>query len=68
MASKTEKLQTLANELRTDDQCEFWIEYRPNRGWYAVADESRWFGDEGTYLGVAHVDAVLRRCSVGMSG
>ena len=55
--SKTEKLQALANELRTDDQCEFWIEYRPNRGWYAVATESRWFGDEGTYLGAVYKDA-----------
>ena len=55
--SKTEKLQTLADELRTDDQHEFWIEYRPNRGWYAVATESRWFGDEGEYLGAVYKDA-----------
>ena len=55
--SKTDKLQTLANELRTDDQYEFWIEYRPNRGWYAVATESRWFGDDGEYLGAVYQDA-----------
>ena len=55
--TKGEKLQQLASELRTDDQCEFWIEYRPNRGWYAVATESRWFGDEGEYLGRVYQDA-----------
>ena len=55
--SKTEKLQALANELRTDDQHEFWIEYRPNRGWYAVATESRWIGDEGTCLGAVYKEA-----------
>lgn len=55
--NKTEKLQTLANELHTDDQCEFWIEYRPNCGWYAVASESRWIGDEGEYLGRVYQDA-----------
>lgn len=57
MTSKTEKLQTLANERRTDEQYEFRIEYRPMRGWYAVADESRWIGDEGEYLGAVYKDA-----------
>jgi hypothetical protein len=57
MTSKTEKLQTLANELRTDEQYQLWIEYRPNRGWYAVADEARWIGDEGEYLGAVYKDA-----------
>ena len=39
MPTKQEQLQELANELRTDHQHEFWIEYRPNRGWFAVASE-----------------------------
>ena len=50
MATKTERLQSLAYELRTDDQHEFWIEFRPNQGWYAVT-EARWVGDDGEYLG-----------------
>ena len=55
--SKQEMLQALADELRTDHQFEFWIEYRPNRGWYAAASESRWLGDEGEYLGRVYQDA-----------
>jgi len=54
---KQEQLQALASELCTDDQCEFWIEYRPNRGWFAVATESRWFGDDGEYLGRVYQEA-----------
>lgn len=55
--TKQEQLQALASELRTDDQYEFWIEYRPNRGWYAVASEARWIGDDGEYLGRVYQDA-----------
>jgi hypothetical protein len=46
----TEKLQALADELRTEDQYEFVIEYRRGDGWYGVADDHRW-SDKGEYLG-----------------
>ena len=55
--TKTECLQTLADDLRTDDQHEFLVEYRPSRGWYAVAAEPRWIGDDGLYLGRVYQDA-----------
>ena len=58
MATKTEKLQSLAYELRADDQHEFWIEFRPNQGGYAVT-ESRWVGDDGEYLGRYYNEARL---------
>ena len=55
--SKRDNLQHLADALRTDIQYEFRIEYRPNRGWYAVASESRWVGDDGEYLGRVYEEA-----------
>jgi hypothetical protein len=55
--SKGDKLQALALELRTDYQYRFWIEYRPGHGWYGVAEEPRWIGDEGEYLGSNYRDA-----------
>ena len=55
--TKQERLQALASELRTDCQCEFWIEYRPNRGWFAIASEARWIGDDGEYLGRVYQEA-----------
>lgn len=49
--SRREFLQEVADELRLDDQYEFWIEFRGAAGWWAVASEARWFGDQGEYLG-----------------
>lgn len=48
--NKTQQLQAIADELRTDDQYEFEIEYRGGAGWWASC-EARWIGDEGEYLG-----------------
>lgn len=48
--TKTQKLQEIADELRTNDQYKFWIEYRGGAGWWATC-ETRWIGDEGEYLG-----------------
>lgn len=49
--TRTEYLQQLANDRRTDYQCEFEIEYRGGAGWWAVPDEQRHIGDTGEYLG-----------------
>jgi hypothetical protein len=64
MPTKQEQLQELANELRTDHQHEFWIEYRTNRGWFAVASESRWVGDDGEYLGRDYKEARYELMSI----
>jgi hypothetical protein len=55
--NKTEKLQALCQELVTDYQHEFLIEYRPFRGWYGIADEPRWFNDNGEFLGATYQEA-----------
>jgi len=49
--SRREYLQELANSLRTDDQYEFYIEFRGRGGWYGVSEYPRWFGDTGLLLG-----------------
>ena len=49
--TRTEYLQQIADELRTDYQYQFTIEYRRGSGWWAVADEMRYWYDEGEYLG-----------------
>ena len=47
-----ERLQSLADSLRTSEQWEFSIEFRGSRsGWWAIAECPRWFNDEGEYLG-----------------
>ena len=49
--TRTEYLQQLADDRRTDCQFEFQIEYRGGAGWWAVADEPRHYGDVGECLG-----------------
>ena len=55
--TKAEQLNALAAEIRSDDQYEFFVEFRPGLGWYAMPDESRWIADEGEYLGANYEDA-----------
>lgn len=55
--NRREYLQAIADATRTDDQHEFDIEFRPFNGWWAVASESRWFGDNGEYLGATWWEA-----------
>lgn len=46
------QLQVLADSLQTEDHYEFEIVYRGLRsGYWAIPDEPRWYGDEGSYLG-----------------
>ncbi len=47
----TEQLQALADELRTEDQHNFLVEYHRGVGWLAIPEESRHFNDGGEYLG-----------------
>ncbi len=60
--TKTQQLQKVADQLRTPEQWEFEIVWRGFGGWRAVAAESRYFNDEGEYLGdtVSDAEATLR--------
>jgi len=50
--TRTEYLQQLADDRRTEDQYQFAIEYRGGSGWWAVAkDDARYWGDDGEPLG-----------------
>jgi hypothetical protein len=56
--TKREKLQAIVDEAlsKNDSLHQFWVEYRPFQGWYAVC-EPRWFGDDGEYLGANYSQA-----------
>ena len=56
--SKTEILQELIDSLRNDQSWDFVVEYRPFKGWFMVATESRWYGDDGDWLGDRFEDAL----------
>ena len=56
--NKTTQLQNLADELRTDEQYNFQIQWRGN-GFWAIPDESRWIGDDGEYLGPKKFEAEI---------
>jgi hypothetical protein len=49
--NKTQQLQAILDENLKEYHGEWYIEYRPNRGWYAVPDMPRHFNDEGIFLG-----------------
>ena len=55
--SRITYLQNLADSLRTADQYEFYIEFRPFHGWFAVSCDLRWHGDNGEYLGACWQEA-----------
>jgi len=61
--NKTERLQQLANELKTLDQYDFLIEWQGSCFW-AHPDEPRWFGDQGEYLGPNYDEARLTLHSI----
>lgn len=49
--NKSEKLQQLCDRATRENQWDYLIEYRPFVGWYAVSLESRYFYDDGEWLG-----------------
>ena len=51
MANRTEYLQAFLEERLEEKHGEWWIEYRPNKGWYAVPHEPSHFHDDGFCLG-----------------
>lgn len=53
--SKKQKLQALADCLRTEDQYQFEVVWRGFSGWWAV----RYYGDRGEYLGQTFAEARL---------
>ena len=55
--TRREYLQDLADELHTEDQFDYVIEYRPFSGWWALPEVMRYFNDEGEYLGLNWRDA-----------
>lgn len=61
--TKTAKLQQLADELRTPEQWEFEIVWRGVAGWWAIPSETRYFNDDGEFLGhdTASAETTLRR-------
>ena len=46
------------NDAYDEDLCYFFAENRGNKGWWAVPFESRWFYDEGEYLGQDGLEAL----------
>ena len=67
--NKTEKLtkilmqRCLDREMFLDDSGEIedplpvFVEYRPRRGWYLVFNESRYFYDDGEFMGETDIEA-----------
>lgn len=49
--SKKRKLQAIIDRLIDPEIHHVTVEYRPGSGYWAVADEGRYFGDEGEWLG-----------------
>jgi len=41
-----------------NEMCYFFAEYKPGNGWWAIPFESRWFNDEGEFLGQKGMDAL----------
>lgn len=46
------------NDAYDEDLCYFYAEYKTRKGWYAIPFESRWFYDEGEYLGQDGLEAI----------
>lgn len=49
--NRTQQLQAILEDNLNENHGEWWIEYRPNIGWYAVPDQPRHFNDDGIFLG-----------------
>lgn len=54
--TKRERLQTAWE--RDPLMMEVEIEFRPFKGWYAMPNEGRHFGDEGDFLGANYAEAL----------
>lgn len=52
------RLEQLLLENREDEHGQWWVEYRPFAGWYALPDYPRYFGDDGVFLGKNYQDAL----------
>jgi hypothetical protein len=63
--TKQEELQKLVDEAceRNSGYYHFHVEFRGGAGWWAVPEESRWFGDAGEYLG-ANFSAAKKTLSI----
>ncbi len=58
--TKKEQLDLILEEAR-DDRDELYIfeaEFIPTKGWYAIPDEHRWYGDNGDFLGKNFEEAI----------
>ena len=49
--TRTEYLNKIIAESRPDETEEWFMEFRGRGGWWLCPSESRWVGDEGSYMG-----------------
>lgn len=52
------RLRELLLESREEEVDNWWVEYRPFFGWYALPDCPRYFGDDGVFLGKNYQEAL----------
>lgn len=50
--TRAQYLQENLDEHLNSENGDWFVEYRPFDGWYAIPSDPRWFGDEGEFLGV----------------
>jgi len=58
--TKKEQLDLILEErhLENPNTYQFYSEFIPAKGWYAIPEEPRWYGDGGDFLGKNFEEAI----------
>lgn len=58
--TKKEQLDLILQEQhsKNPNNYDFYSEFIPRKGWFAISYEIRWYGDAGEFLGATFEDAI----------